>query len=49
MNNRFFTKTFTKFFFGFILIIGGAFGVLIVASSVMPSRDGGIDNVATPK
>ena len=46
MNNRFFTKTFTKFFFAFILIIGGAFGVLVVASSVMPQN---VDNLATPK
>jgi len=46
MNNRFFTKTFTKFFVAFILIIGGAFGVLIVASSVMPQN---VDNVASPQ
>ncbi len=46
MNNRFFTKTFTKFFFAFILIIGGAFVVLIVASTVMPQT---VDNVASPK
>ncbi len=30
---RFFTKTFFKFFFGFVAIISVAFGVMIAASS----------------
>ncbi len=41
-----FTKTFIKFFFAFILIIGGAFGVLIAVSSVVPQN---VDTVAHPK
>jgi len=44
--NQLFTKTFVKFFFAFILIIGGAFGVLIAVSSVTPET---VDNVASPK
>ncbi len=47
MKNRFFTKTFTKFFFAFVLIIGGAFGVLVVASTLVPPT--AVDSVASPK
>jgi len=47
MNNRFFTKTFTKFFFAFVVIIGGAFGVLIVASTMVPPT--AVDSVASPR
>lgn len=40
--DRLFTKTFVKFFLGFVLIIGGAFGVLVaVSSTVTPKVDSG--------
>lgn len=42
---RFFTKTFLKFFLGFVAIIAVAFGVLIVTSAVAPD----VDNVAAPR
>lgn len=42
---RFFTKTFLKFFLGFVAIIAVAFGVLVVTSQVSPD----IDNVAAPR
>jgi len=31
--DRFFTKTFFKFFFSFLIIIAVAFGILIIAAS----------------
>jgi hypothetical protein len=31
--NRFFTKSFFKFFFSFLIIIAVAFGILLVAAS----------------
>jgi len=43
---RFFTKTFTRFFFGFLCIIGIAFAVMIVASNEGPRP---VDNVAVPQ
>ncbi|MEK7109540.1 MAG: hypothetical protein AAB919_03900 [Patescibacteria group bacterium] len=46
MNPRFFTKTFTKFFLGFLCIIGLAFAVMLVASGVAPQP---VDNVAVPR
>ena len=45
--NRFFTKTFVRFFIGFVVIIGIAFGVLIVTSQIPNPAD--IDNVAAPR
>ena len=45
--NRFFTKTFIKFFVGFVVIIGVAFGVLIVTAQIPKPVD--IDNVAAPR
>jgi hypothetical protein len=44
--NRFFTKTFFKFFFAFLIIIGIAFGVLVFTAGQTPSP---VDNVALPK
>ncbi len=35
--NKYFTKTFFKFFFGFLIIIGVAFGLLIGASMFVPT------------
>jgi hypothetical protein len=45
---QYFTKTFFRFFFGFLVIIAVAFGVLIVTSHLSPSP-GTIDNTATPQ
>ena len=39
------TNTFFRFFFGFLAIIGVAFGVLIVTGSQAPK----VDTVAAPK
>jgi dolichol kinase len=45
--DRFFTKTFMRFFVGFVLIIGAAFGVLALANNFEgPSP---VDNLAAPK
>ncbi len=44
--NKYFTNTFFKFFFAFLVIIALAFGILIGASSVLPSP---VDSVASPK
>jgi hypothetical protein len=43
---KFFTKTFTRFFFGFLCIIGLAFAVMIVAANQPPQP---VDNVAVPR
>lgn len=44
--NRFFTKTFFRFFFSFLAIITVAFGVIVIASSLnVPA----IDTVAFPR
>lgn len=43
---RYFTKTFFKFFLGFLVIIGVAFGILIGASYVAPVP---VDTIAHPK
>jgi hypothetical protein len=40
-----FTKTFLRFFIGFVVIIGVAFGVLIVTAQIPKS----VDNVAAPR
>ena len=42
-----FTKTFLRFFVGFVVIIGVAFGVLVVTSQIQNPAD--IDNVAAPR
>jgi hypothetical protein len=47
--NRFFTKTFFKFFFAFLVIIGVAFGVLLYAASQEPPQVAPVDNVALPQ
>lgn len=44
--DQYFTKTFFKFFFGFLVIIGVAFGILIGASTLAPEP---VDNVASPQ
>lgn len=45
--DRYFTKTFVKFFVGFVLIIGVAFGVLALSSTL--SAPAPIDNLAVPR
>ena len=35
--NRYFTKTFFRFFFAFLVIIGTAFGILLATSSFEPA------------
>lgn len=45
--NRYFTKTFVRFFVGFVAIIGVAFGVLAIASSFTVPVE--VDNVAAPQ
>jgi hypothetical protein len=45
---RYFTKAFFKFFFGFLVIIAVAFGVLVVTSHMGPESPT-IDNTATPQ
>ena len=47
--DKFFTKTFFKFFFAFLFIIGAAFGVLIYAASKEPPQVAPVDNVALPQ
>jgi len=44
--DRYFTKTFFKFFFGFLIIIAIAFGVLIGTSKI---GSGPVDTVAYPQ
>ncbi len=46
--NNYFTKTFFKFFFGFLVIISVAFGVLIGASALSPAPVP-VDNIAAPQ
>jgi hypothetical protein len=41
--NKYFTKTFFKFFFGFLVIIAIAFGILVGASAFSTSS---VDNSA---
>ena len=41
-----FTKTFVRFFVGFLCIIGVAFAVMAVVGSLGPK---GVDNVAAPR
>jgi hypothetical protein len=36
--DQYFTKTFFKFFFSFMVIIGVAFGVIVLASSIEPPK-----------
>jgi hypothetical protein len=47
--DKFFTKTFFKFFFTFLVIISAAFGVLIYAASKEPPQVSPVDNVALPQ
>ncbi|MGC9602288.1 MAG: hypothetical protein ABSE76_00885 [Minisyncoccia bacterium] len=47
--DRFFTKTFFKFFFAFLVIIGAAFGVLLYAASQESPQVSPVDNVALPQ
>ena len=44
--NRFFTKTFFRFFFVFLVIIGIAFGVMLYTASQVPPS---VDNIALPR
>lgn len=46
MEESMFTKTFIRFFIGFVAIIGLAFGVLAISSNVGAPQ---IDNVAAPR
>ena len=43
---KYFTKTFFRFFFGFLVIIAVAFGILIAVSAFNPTA---IDNIAKPE
>ena len=45
---RYFTATFVRFVLGFLVIIGVAFGVIIVVSSQTP-HVAPVDNVALPQ
>jgi hypothetical protein len=45
--NKYFTKDFYRFFFGFMVIIAVAFGVMIIASAFAPELPD-IDNIAHP-
>lgn len=45
--NRFFTTTFFKFFFAFLIIIGVAFGVLVFSAGQQAPQP--VDNIAVPK
>ncbi len=45
--DRYFTKTFYKFFFGFVVIITLAVGVLMTANVYLAPE--GVDNVASPQ
>lgn len=47
MKQRFFTKTFTKFFFAFVIIVGAAFGLLITVAAIYPPSP--VDSVAQPR
>lgn len=47
MMERYFTKTFFRFFMGFVAIIALAFGVMYIAGSQL--FQGPIDNVAAPR
>jgi len=44
--NRYFTKTFFRFFVGFVAIVTVAFGVMLVTSSIGAPQ---VDNVAHPR
>ncbi|HXK31668.1 MAG TPA: hypothetical protein VJZ94_02985 [Candidatus Paceibacterota bacterium] len=46
--DRFFTKTFFRFFFGFVVIIAAAFSVMIAASH-LGAQDDDLDSVAHPQ
>lgn len=46
MKNRYFTKTFFRFFVGFVAIVTLAFGVMLVSSYVGVPK---VDNVAHPR
>jgi hypothetical protein len=48
MNPRFFTKTFTRFFVGFLCIIAAAFTVMAVAGQYAPHQ-ASVDNTARPQ
>ena len=46
--DRFFTPSFFKFFFAFLVIIGVAFGVLVFSASHL-AQPNAVDNVAVPQ
>jgi hypothetical protein len=46
--NRFFTKTFTKFLFGFLAILAVALGVMI-AAGMWSNQTNPVDNLAQPQ
>ncbi|MDP4020939.1 MAG: hypothetical protein Q8P58_02790 [Candidatus Adlerbacteria bacterium] len=43
--NRYFTKTFFRFFVGFVAIITIAFGIIVIASNLSAPET---DNIAAP-
>ena len=44
--NRYFTKTFFRFFIGFVAIVTIAFGVVVMVSNLSVPK---VDNVAHPR
>jgi hypothetical protein len=44
--DRYFTKTFFRFFVGFVAIIAVAFGIVVVVSNINVPK---VDNVAQPR
>ncbi len=47
--NRYFTKTFYRFFFGFLVILGVAFGVMAFTASLAPAQPAGVDTAPHPQ
>ncbi len=45
--NRYFTKTFQRFLFAFMIIIAIAFGLLVAGSFALEARS--VDNTATAR
>jgi hypothetical protein len=48
MKPRFFTKTFIRFFLGFLAIIAVAFGIILIASDLSAPQTQPVDNIAQP-
>ncbi len=44
--NRFFTKTFVRFLFGFLIILAIAFGIIIIVGQYLQHQPKNVDNVS---